>query len=50
MLFIHDHVTYYYADLSIAPENVGANTNNSALIVGEKGADIIAKELGLYLN
>lgn len=48
MLFIHDDLLY--ADLSIAPENVGANTNNSALIVGEKGADIIAKELGLYCN
>ncbi|POR31080.1 Alcohol oxidase [Tolypocladium paradoxum] len=35
------------ADLSIVPENVGANTNNTALIVGEKAADIIGKELGL---
>jgi alcohol oxidase len=35
------------ADLSIVPENVGANTNNSALLVGEKAADIIIKELGL---
>ena len=34
-------------DLSIAPENVGANTNNTALVIGEKGADIILKELGL---
>ncbi|KAH7308843.1 alcohol oxidase-like protein [Rhexocercosporidium sp. MPI-PUGE-AT-0058] len=34
-------------DLSIVPENVGANTNNTALVVGEKGADIIATELGL---
>ncbi|KAH7409702.1 hypothetical protein BKA64DRAFT_665641 [Cadophora sp. MPI-SDFR-AT-0126] len=34
-------------DLSIAPENVGANTNNTALVIGEKGADIIARELGL---
>ncbi|KFZ19473.1 hypothetical protein V502_03637 [Pseudogymnoascus sp. VKM F-4520 (FW-2644)] len=34
-------------DLSIAPENVGANTNNTAMAIGEKGADIIAKELGL---
>lgn len=34
-------------DLSIAPENVGANTNNTALVIGEKGAAIIAKELGL---
>lgn len=37
-------------DLSIIPENVGANTNNTALIVGEKAADIIAKELGLDID
>jgi choline dehydrogenase-like flavoprotein len=35
------------ADLSIAPENVGANTNNTALLIGEKAAAIIIKELGL---
>ncbi|KAI6717188.1 GMC oxidoreductase [Diplocarpon mali] len=34
-------------DLSIAPENVGANTNNTAIVIGEKGADIIIKELQL---
>ncbi|ROV87667.1 hypothetical protein VSDG_09633 [Cytospora chrysosperma] len=34
-------------DLSIPPENVGANTNNTALVIGEKGADIIINELGL---
>ncbi|KAG4419671.1 hypothetical protein IFR04_007171 [Cadophora malorum] len=34
-------------DLSIVPENVGANTNNTALVIGEKGADIIAKQLGI---
>ncbi|KAF4831757.1 Alcohol oxidase [Colletotrichum siamense] len=34
-------------DLSICPENVGANTNNTAFVVGEKAADIIAKELGI---
>ncbi|KAK3934802.1 alcohol oxidase-like protein [Diplogelasinospora grovesii] len=34
-------------DLSIAPENVAANTNNTALTIGEKGADIIINELGL---
>lgn len=33
------------ADLSIPPENVGANTNNTALLVGEKAADIIKQEL-----
>jgi alcohol oxidase len=35
------------ADLSMVPENVGANTNNTALVVGEKAATIIAKELGI---
>jgi alcohol oxidase len=33
------------ADLSIVPENVGANTNNTAFAVGEKAAIIIGKEL-----
>ena len=35
------------ADLSIPPQNVGANTGNTAFLVGEKAADIIIKELGL---
>ena len=34
-------------DLSIAPQMVAANTNNTAYVVGEKGADIIMRELGL---
>jgi choline dehydrogenase-like flavoprotein len=34
-------------DLSIVPKNVAANTNNTAFLVGEKGADIIMRELGL---
>ncbi|KAI1103022.1 GMC oxidoreductase [Jackrogersella minutella] len=38
------------ADLSIPPENVAANTNNTAMMIGEKAADIIAKELGLGIN
>ncbi|KAK6583677.1 hypothetical protein PZA11_003407 [Diplocarpon coronariae] len=37
------------ADLSMVPENVGANTNNTALTVGEKAADIIGKELGIQV-
>ncbi|KAF9871858.1 putative alcohol dehydrogenase [Colletotrichum karsti] len=37
-------------DLSICPENVGANTNNTAFVVGEKAADIIAKELGIKIT
>ncbi|KAE9385299.1 hypothetical protein BT96DRAFT_949933, partial [Gymnopus androsaceus JB14] len=35
------------ADLSIAPLNVGGNTYNTALIVGEKAFLIIAKDLGI---
>ncbi|KAF9267964.1 alcohol oxidase [Marasmius fiardii PR-910] len=35
------------ADMSIAPLNVGANTYNSALIIGEKAAAIIAREFGI---
>ncbi len=34
-------------DLSICPENVAANTQITAYTVGEKGADIIMRELGL---
>lgn len=37
------------ADLSIAPHNVGANTYNTALSIGEKAAVLIAKELDLKL-
>jgi len=32
-------------DLSVAPGNIGGNTNNTAMVIGEKGADIIAGEL-----
>lgn len=35
------------ADLSICPKNVAAHTTATALLVGEKAAAIIAKELGL---
>ncbi|KAJ7452732.1 GMC oxidoreductase-domain-containing protein [Mycena galericulata] len=35
------------ADMSVAPLNVGANTYNTALIIGEKAALIIAEELGI---
>ncbi|KAI1370546.1 GMC oxidoreductase [Hypoxylon crocopeplum] len=38
------------ADLSIAPENVAGNTCNTAMVIGEKAADIIARELGLILD
>ena len=33
-------------DLSICPDNLGTNTYSSALLVGEKGADLIAQDLG----
>lgn len=35
------------ADLSIPSQNVGANTNNTALVIGEKAAVIIGRELGI---
>lgn len=35
------------ADMSIAPSNVAANTNATALALGEKAADIFIRELGL---
>jgi len=37
------------ADLSMVPENVGANTNNTALAVGEKAAVIMGRELGIQV-
>lgn len=37
-------------DLSICPDNLGTNTYSSALLVGEKGADLIAEELGLKIR
>ncbi|EGG10759.1 uncharacterized protein MELLADRAFT_93496 [Melampsora larici-populina 98AG31] len=35
------------ADLSICPGNVGANTNSTALMIGEKAAVLILEDLGL---
>lgn len=35
------------ADLSIAPGNVSGNTNNTALAIGERAADMFISELGL---
>jgi choline dehydrogenase-like flavoprotein len=35
------------ADLSMAPSNVGCNTNSVAMAIGEKAADILIRELGL---
>lgn len=46
-LNVHGISNLKLADLSVPPENVGANTGNTAFVVGEKAADIIIKELGL---
>ncbi|KAF2826594.1 alcohol oxidase [Ophiobolus disseminans] len=35
------------ADMSVPPGNVGANTMNTAVAIGEKAAEIIIRELGL---
>ncbi|KIL67101.1 GMC oxidoreductase [Amanita muscaria Koide BX008] len=35
------------ADLSICPANVGANTYNTAIAIGEKAAVLIAEDLGI---
>ncbi|RYO78150.1 hypothetical protein DL766_006927 [Monosporascus sp. MC13-8B] len=46
-LGVHDVHGLKVADLSIVPENVCANTMNTALAIGEKAADIFIEELGL---
>ncbi|KAJ7583061.1 GMC oxidoreductase-domain-containing protein [Mycena floridula] len=37
-------------DLSICPDNLGTNTYSSALLVGEKGADLLAEDLASGLK
>jgi alcohol oxidase len=37
----------FCSDCSIAPGNVGANTYNTAIAIGEKAAVIIAEDLGI---
>ena len=37
------------SDCSIAPGNVGANTYNTAIAIGEKAAIIIAEDLGIKI-
>ncbi|XPT01106.1 hypothetical protein M3J09_010247 [Ascochyta lentis] len=44
-LNVHGVARLKIADLSIPPQNVGANTNNTALAIGEKAAEIIIAEL-----
>ena len=36
-----------FLDCSIMPSNVGANTYNTAIAIGEKAAVIIAEDLGI---
>lgn len=38
------------SDLSLCPDNLGTNTYSSALLCGEKGAELIAEELGLTIQ
>jgi len=37
-------------DLSLCPDNLGTNTYSSALLCGEKGADLLAEELGVKIK
>lgn len=46
-LSVHATEILKVADLSIAPENIAANTASTAFAIGEKAADIFIKELGL---
>ncbi|KAF8213497.1 hypothetical protein K438DRAFT_1956877 [Mycena galopus ATCC 62051] len=46
ILFCKFHVP---PQISIPPANVGANTNSTALVIGEKAAMLIAEELGIQL-
>ncbi|KAK4544216.1 hypothetical protein LTR36_004426 [Oleoguttula mirabilis] len=46
-LSVHGLTGLKLADLSVPPENVGANTGNTAFVIGEKAADIFIRELGL---
>jgi len=40
-------VRHTLLDCSIMPSNVGANTYNTAIAIGEKAAVIIAEDLGI---
>ena len=46
-LNVHGVENLKVVDLSIPPLDVAANTNNTAMAIGEKAADIIIGELGL---
>ncbi|KAI1157731.1 alcohol oxidase-like protein [Nemania serpens] len=46
-LSVHNVTGLKIADVSIVPHNVGAHTNNIAMVIGEKAAEIFIEELGL---
>ncbi|KAF2168715.1 GMC oxidoreductase [Zasmidium cellare ATCC 36951] len=46
-LSVHGLQNLKLADLSIPPENVGANTGNTAFVIGERAADLFIQELGI---
>ncbi|KXT18311.1 hypothetical protein AC579_959 [Pseudocercospora musae] len=46
-LSVHGLQNLKLADLSIPPENVGANTGGTAFAIGERAADLFINELGL---
>lgn len=46
-LNVHGVTGLKVVDLSIVPKDVGAHTGNTAILIGEKGFDIIARELAL---
>ena len=48
-LNVHGVLGLKCADMSIAPENVGANTCNTAMTIAEKAASIIQADLGLEM-
>lgn len=46
-LSVHGLQNLKVADLSIPPENVGANTGGTAFVIGERAADLFITELGI---
>jgi alcohol oxidase len=46
-LGVHGLRNLKLADLSIPPENVGANTGGTAFVIGERAADLFIGEMGL---
>lgn len=44
---MYEILTHSFSDMSIIPSNVGANTYNTAVVIGEKAAVIIAQDLGI---